>query len=164
MPAILEATQASDYSSFTAFREDIENRYLSISGDTVKYEASDGSIIEVNFGVRYDGNNIKIDDKEQAAELENYPTFESPYVNSDWDSGYIVISKDEKKCILDFRDSDNPIKIIEIDGQVTVIPEFQIWTLVPIFLIVSVIVILTKKLRAPMPSSSEKLGNISRKC
>jgi hypothetical protein len=119
MPAILEAAQASDYSSFTAFRADIKNRYLSYSAETVKYEASDGKIIEVNFGVLYDGNNIKIDGQKQATELDNYKTFDSPYVNSDWDSGYIVISKDGKKCTLDFRDSDNPIKICEILNDVT---------------------------------------------
>ncbi|MBN1618452.1 hypothetical protein JW887_03865 [Candidatus Dojkabacteria bacterium] len=114
IPAILEAALASEYSSFTAFRSDIKNRYLSISGETVKYEASDGKIIEVNFGDLYDGNNIKIDGQKQAAELESYKTFESPYINSDWNSGYIVISKDGKKCTLDFRDSDNPIKTCEI--------------------------------------------------
>jgi len=119
MPAILEAAQASDYSSFAAFRNDIKNRYLSYSADTVKYEASDGKIIEVNFGVLYDGNNIKIDGQGQANELDNYKTFESPYVNSDWDSGYIVISKDGKKCTLDFRDSDNPIKTCELLNNAT---------------------------------------------
>ena len=114
MPAILEAAQASDYSSYAAFRDDIKSRHLSYSADTVKYEASDGKIIEVNFAGLYDGNNIKIDGQGQAYELENYKTFESPYVNSDWDSGYIVISKDWNKCTLDFRDSDNPIKTCEI--------------------------------------------------
>ena len=114
MPAILEAAQASDYGSFAAFRNDIKDRYLSYDDDTVKYEALDGNIVEVNFEVVYDGNNIKVDGQKQETELDNYPTFESPYVNSDWDSGYIVISKDGKKCTLDFRDSDNPIKTVEV--------------------------------------------------
>jgi hypothetical protein len=115
IPAILEAAQVSDYSSFVEFRNDIKNRYLSYSDDTVKYEASDGKMIEVNFGVLYDGNNIKIDGQKQATELENYKTFESPYVNSDWNSGFIVISKDGKKCTLDFRDFENPVKTFEIN-------------------------------------------------
>jgi len=114
MPAILEAAQVSDYSSFAAFRNDIKGRYLSYDSDTVKYEALDGSMIEVNFGILYDGNNIEVNDQKQASELESYPTFESPYVNSEWDSGYIVISKDGNKCTLDFRDSDNPKKTVEV--------------------------------------------------
>jgi hypothetical protein len=113
IPAILEAAQASDYSSFEAFIDDIKSRYLSYSNDTVTYEASDGKMIEVAFEALYDGNNIKIDGQTQATELENYKTFESPYVNSDWNSGYIVISKDGRTCILDFRDSENPIKTCE---------------------------------------------------
>ena len=36
--------------------------------------------------------------------------FESPNINSEWESGYVVISKDVRKCTLDFKDFNNPIK------------------------------------------------------
>ena len=104
-----------------------------------------GEIIEVNFGVLFDGNNVKIDDQNQTIELENYKTFDSPFVNSDWNSGYVVISKDELQCTLDFRNSDNPIKSWEIDGEVYVIPEFQTRMLISILLILPIIMVLGKK-------------------
>jgi len=55
----------------------------------------------------------------KTVDWETYPLFESPYINSEWESGYIVISKDGRKCTLDFRNFNNPVKTCEILKDLT---------------------------------------------
>ncbi|UCC77283.1 MAG: hypothetical protein JSW37_02675, partial [Anaerolineales bacterium] len=46
----------------------------------------------------------------QLVDWDSYPLFASPYVNSDWDSGFVQVVFNDRKLTLDFRDPDNPIK------------------------------------------------------
>ena len=46
----------------------------------------------------------------QLVDWDSYPLFASPYVNSDWDSGFLQVVFNDRKLTLDFRDPDNPIK------------------------------------------------------
>jgi hypothetical protein len=42
-----------------------------------------------------------VNDKQ--ADLD-YPSFRSPYMDSEWDSGLIILKKDNEKMIMDFRE------------------------------------------------------------
>lgn len=101
--AILEAARASDYSSFSDFKEDVKNRRFNYSNGIVEYENRNGDIIRVDF------DNPKVNG--QPVDLASYKTFDSPYIQSEWDSGYIKVSKGKRYLILDFTSPDNPTKI-----------------------------------------------------
>lgn len=101
-PVILEAARWVDYGSFTAFKSEIKDRYLSYSQGVLKYETREGDQIQVDF------DNPKING--ESVDLESYKLFDSPYIQSDWDSGYIKVQKGNRYLILDFTDPDNPRK------------------------------------------------------
>jgi len=113
-PAILEVDLASDYNNdFAKFRADIKDNPLSYSDGVLKYTSCKGDAL-----IFYTGSGLpQVNGK--ATDWESYPLFESPYINSEWESGYIVISKDGRKCALDFRDFNNPVKTCEILKDVT---------------------------------------------
>jgi len=46
----------------------------------------------------------------QVVDWNAYPLFGSPYVNSDWDSGFVQVIFNGQQLTLDFRDPNNPIK------------------------------------------------------
>jgi len=94
---------ASDYGSFADFKKDIKDgplrgsnpcSYTSTLGDAVEFT---DRIIKVN-GRSYDTSDYKL--------------FDSPFVNSEWGSGYVVIRKAGRQITLDFRDRTNPKRII----------------------------------------------------
>ncbi|MFQ6126908.1 MAG: PKD domain-containing protein [Candidatus Heimdallarchaeota archaeon] len=113
-PAILEVGLASDYNNdFAKFRADIKDNPLSYSDGVLKYTSCKGDALTFYTGSGLPQVNGK------TVDWETYPLFKSPYINSEWESGYVVISKDERKCTLDFRDFNNPIKTCEILKDVT---------------------------------------------
>jgi len=108
-PAILEVGLASDYhNDFAKFRNDVKDNPLSYSNGVLEYTSCKGDALTFYTSSGLPQVNGKTID------WESYPLFESPYINSEWESGYIVISKDGRKCTLDFRDFNNPIKTYEI--------------------------------------------------
>jgi len=101
---LFELRLASDYGSFADFKKDIKGNpfrgsdpytYTSTLGDTIEFT---DRIIKVN-GQSYNPSNYKL--------------FDSPFVNSEWDSGYVVIRKAGRELVLDFRDGANPKRIIK---------------------------------------------------
>jgi len=100
---LIEACLASDYSSFTDFRNDVKNNRLSGTGPYA-YTSTKGDAIEFTDRV------IKVNGRRY--ETSDYKLFDSPFVNSEWDSGYLVIRKGGRELILDFRDRANPRSII----------------------------------------------------
>jgi len=108
-PAILEVELASDYNNdFAKFRADMKDNPLSYSKGALKYTSCKGDALTFYTGYGLPEVNGK------TVDWEKYPLFESPYINSEWESGYVVISKDGRKCTLDFRDFNNPTKTCEI--------------------------------------------------
>ena len=108
-PVILEIGLASDYGNdFAEFKAGIKDNTLSYSDGVLKYTSGKGYTLTF-----YTGRGLpEVDGK--TVDWGTYPLFESPYINSEWESGYIIIKKDGRKCTLDFRDSNNPIKTCEI--------------------------------------------------
>jgi hypothetical protein len=107
---LFEVRLASDYGSFTDFKNDIKGNpltengsytYTSTLGDTIEFKESSQHITKVN-GTDYNPSNYKL--------------FDSPFINSDYDSGYVVFNKSEMQLILDFTDSENPHRIVTGDG------------------------------------------------
>ena len=99
---LFEVRLARDYGSFKDFKNDIKDNpltgsdpyvYTSTLGDTIEFKSSAPHITKVN------GKNYT---------TSGYRLFDSPFVNSDYDSGYVVIQKGDRQLILDFRDSENP--------------------------------------------------------
>lgn len=107
-PAILEVGLASDYKNdFAKFKADIMDNPLSYSSGVLEYTSCNGDALTF-----YTGSGLpKVNGK--TVDWETYPLFESPYINSEWESGYVEITKDERRCTLDFRDFDNPSKVCE---------------------------------------------------
>ena len=100
---LIEARLASDYESFAAFKDDVQDKpltgngpytYTSTLGDTIEFA---DRITKVN-GRNYDTGDYKL--------------FDSPFVNSEWNSRYVVIRKGDRELILDFRDSADPKRIV----------------------------------------------------
>lgn len=102
---LLEVRLASDYSSFTHFKNDIKDNPLSRTGSCYTYTSTKGDVIEFTDHI------IKVNGRRY--DTSNYKLFDSPFVNSEWDSGYVVIHKDGRELILDFRDPANPRRIIK---------------------------------------------------
>jgi len=103
IPAILEVGRISDYSSFSNFKNDIKKRRFGYLKGVVEYKNHDGELILVDF------DNPTVNG--QPVDLKSYKTFDSPYIQSDWNSGYIRVQKGDRFIVLDFRDPGNPKKI-----------------------------------------------------
>jgi hypothetical protein len=137
-PAILEVGLKSDYNNdFNKFMNDIKDNSLTLINGCLNYTTCKNDSITYFTGpglAVVNGDTVNWD---------KYPLVESPYVFSEWQSGYILIGKNERKCTLDFRDSSNPIKIEYFNESV--IPEFS--TIIPIILviIVSMLILVIRK-------------------
>jgi hypothetical protein len=94
--AICEAGSSSDYDSFEQFRMEIMNNKIefdsinmSLSYHSYRY----GEITLSTDGIRHING--------EPADLE-YKTYDSPYMQSEWDSGVIIVRKDHSNLKLDF--------------------------------------------------------------
>jgi hypothetical protein len=100
---LLEVCLASDYSSFTHFKDDIKSNRLS-GTESYTYTSTKEDAIEFTDRI------IKVNGR--SYDTSDYKLFDSPFVNSEWDSGYVIIRKGARELILDFRDRANPRRII----------------------------------------------------
>ncbi len=93
-PFVLEAGRASDYSGdFARFQADIIGNRLDVHPDGVTYESgssgfSGPSANPFTLRLRY-GELPEVNG--QPLDLEYYPTFDSPYLKSAWDSGLVTL-------------------------------------------------------------------------
>jgi len=98
-PVILEAGRKSDFGGFEAFRkrvlaqsvsmEDSLLTYRSLGGDTLTFYADRSRLPEIN---------------RKPVELAPDKAYDSPFVQSDWDSGVVTIQFGDEKRVLDFND------------------------------------------------------------
>ena len=97
-PVILEAGRKSDFESFEAFSKrtlaqsvSMENSvltYRSLGGDTLTFSVDRSRLPEING---------------KPVELAPDKVYDSPFVQSDWDSGVVTIQFGDEKRILDFN-------------------------------------------------------------
>jgi hypothetical protein len=94
---VCEAGLAGEYESFAAFQDQL-------AGATIKFDARAVSLeyhsprhgrlgVDANGGRSLNGRPADLD----------YPTWDSPYLRSAWDSGVVELSKDGHKRVMDFR-------------------------------------------------------------
>jgi len=100
---LIEVRLASDYGSFADFKNDIKDNPLTGSGPST-YSSTLRDTIEFTDRI------TKVNGRSHKA--SHYKLFDSPFVNSEWDSGYVVIRKGGRQLILDFRDPANPKRTI----------------------------------------------------
>ena len=101
-PVILEVARKTDFADFNSFREAVQAlpvqfdgailTYTGLSGDRFKFFADQGDRPQIN------GSPI---------DLEPDKVYDSPFVQSDWDSGVVTIRKGDRKIILNFNESSH---------------------------------------------------------
>jgi len=103
-PFVLEASRAADYGrDFDRFQADILDNRLDVRPDGVTYESSSSGtagpsaerfVVSLRYGKLPLVNGKPLD-------LESYPTFASPYLNSAWDSGRVVFEYAHQRMTID---------------------------------------------------------------
>lgn len=101
-PVILIANQASDY------KDDFEAFKAAVKAQPIRYQDGVLNFDKITFyGPPQHG---KINGK--TVDITPSRVTDSPFIRSDWNSGLIYIRKGDETEILDFRDSDNPVKTV----------------------------------------------------
>jgi len=96
-PVILIANQAADYGNdFAAFK-------VAVTAEPVRY--ADGVL-------RFATITFYGPSRPSLVNLAPSRGYDSPFIRSDWNSGLIYIRKRNDTELLDFRDPDNPVKIV----------------------------------------------------
>lgn len=100
-PVILEVSVKSDFSSLEAFQEAVMARPLKHEGGCLSYTGLGG------------GDFRFFTDQTRPPEINgravNYAparVYDSPFVQSEWDSGVVTIQKGERKLVVDFNQRD----------------------------------------------------------
>lgn len=115
-PFILEAARAADYGGdFARFREDVLDNRIEQGNDFVSYEScsqgqSGPSAEAFAMTLRY-GQLPLVDG--QPVDLEAYPTFESPYLNSAWDSGIVKLRFPGHRLTVNVAKDRSPLRVEE---------------------------------------------------
>jgi len=113
-PFILEAAQSSDYAEdFTRFQRDVLNNKVEQRADSLSYKScSDGDrgpsseafTLTLRYGEIPLVNGIPMD-------LDSYDTFDSPYLNSPWDSGVVKLRFGTDRLMINVARPRFPIRI-----------------------------------------------------
>jgi hypothetical protein len=113
-PVIFDAALKSDFADFEAFKTSIRSRSLSVRGGVLYYKCIDGSEIQLYLEGEF---TPAID-----SQLVNYnpvKVFDSPFITSDWNSGVVEISKDDRQLVINLQDCGTPSKA-DINGDCVV--------------------------------------------
>lgn len=103
-PVLIEVGLKSDYENLTAFKTDVMDNlftYNELTGEFV-YEA-----IQSRGTLRFYAQSTDIPTiNNEPINPEPNETYKSPFMNTDWRSGVVEISKDDKGLILDFNTAE----------------------------------------------------------
>jgi hypothetical protein len=140
---VMEVKLASDYNSWTAFKNDFSNNSVSlVSRTNIEYTSTNGDAIDFN-----DSSNVSVNG--QSVEMNNWKLYESDFINGNWlgngDAGVVTIGNSSTgTLVLDTRDVNNPSRTenpdastptpsmctlvgdANCDGSVDLV-DFQIW-------------------------------------
>jgi len=106
-PIIFEAARAQQYTSLAAFKADILDNTRTYAGGVLRYTSANGTALTfyaTNTTPRING--IPIDYSPAAV-------FNSPYMQSVWNSGKVTITKGSRSASYDFSNPANPVKILD---------------------------------------------------
>ena len=97
-PVILEVMAKSDVKSFDVFKAMVKACRIRISGPTLEYKTIYGEQLTFDTSARevptINGRPVNYAPKK---------VFESPFLNADWNSGIVTITKGDRKKVLDFE-------------------------------------------------------------
>ncbi|MGV8095331.1 MAG: hypothetical protein AB2L24_26050 [Mangrovibacterium sp.] len=97
-PIIIEVAQKSAYKSFETFKNKVESCPLSFSNNVLRYTGIYGD--SFTFYADYS----KVPEINQVPVSYAPPkVFDSPFLQSDWNSGIVYIQKGNRKLVLDFN-------------------------------------------------------------
>ena len=89
----------NDLKGFEAFKSKVSSCELSWDGSVLKYKTVYGDLLTIDTSYMQvptiNGNSINFAPSK---------VFESPFLNADWNSGIVTISKGKRKKILDFNE------------------------------------------------------------
>ena len=101
-PVILEVMAKSDVSSFAAFKAMVKACPIRMKGPVLEYETIYGERLTFDTSAR------------EAPTINGRPVnyapkkvFESPFLNADWNSGIVTISKGNRKKVLNFESGNS---------------------------------------------------------
>ena len=101
-PVILEVMAKSDVSSFDAFKVKVKACRMSKNGPVLEYSTIYGKQLTFDTSTR-EVPTIN-------GRLVNYAprkVFESPFLNADWNSGVVTITKGDRKKVLNFESGNS---------------------------------------------------------
>jgi len=97
-PVILEVMAKSDIQSFKAFKAKVKECELHMERTVLQYSSIYGDLLTLDTGY------------EKTPTINGKPVnyspakaFESPFLNSEWNSGIVAITKGSRKKVLDFN-------------------------------------------------------------
>ena len=101
-PVILEVMAKSDVSSFAAFKAMVKACPIRMKGPVLEYETIYGERLTFDTSAR------------EAPTINGHPVnyapkkvFESPFLNADWNSGIVTITKGDRKKVLNFESGNS---------------------------------------------------------
>jgi hypothetical protein len=101
-PVILIANQAADYSGdFDAFRRAVKAQPIRYANGVLQFAT-----------ITFHGPSRAPQVNGEPLNLAPARGYDSPFIRSDWNSGLIYIRKGNDTEILDFRDPNNPVKLV----------------------------------------------------
>jgi hypothetical protein len=95
--SVFEAGLASEFGTFEAFRNEIKANQVLFKPETMTlaYNSKKAGLIKMNSNKLRQVNGVNID--------LDYQTYDSPYMQSQWDSGIITLKHGDDEVILDFN-------------------------------------------------------------
>jgi hypothetical protein len=116
-PFVLEAAQASDYSrDFSRFQADVLDNRIELESTGLVYEScsaadkgpsAEGFVLTLRCGELPLINGTAIN-------LDGYNTFDSPYLNSPWDSGIVKLRFGPYRLTIDMSSPGSPLRTTEV--------------------------------------------------
>ena len=101
-PVILEVMAKSDVSSFDAFKAMMKSCRIRMNGPVLEYSTIYGEQLTFDTSARevptINGRPVNYAPKK---------VFESPFLNADWNSGIVTITKGDRKKVLDFESGNS---------------------------------------------------------
>ncbi len=97
-PVILEVMSKNDIASFDAFKAKVKQCAIKMEGSVLSYASVYGDVLTLDTSYKQTPtiNGTPVDYAPKKA-------FDSPFLNSEYDSGVVMISKGERKVVLDFN-------------------------------------------------------------
>ncbi len=100
-PVILEVMAKRDVADFDAFKAKVKQSAIKMNGSVLSYQSIYGDAITLDTSYKQTPTI-----NGEAVRYNGGPAFQSPFLNADYDSGVVTMSKGDRKKVLDFNHLD----------------------------------------------------------